>query len=196
MRSNHISFDLDRDTHQERRMTMKKYLPLPILLLAAGILLTQSVFLPHPVAVAAEMTIAVTTSNDSGPGSFREAIERANSNPGRDRIVFDTGSNDVFFLDQPLPAITDPVIIDGLNSKGFGTRLLSPLLGGDGLTILAGDCIVSGLAFNSFGGSGISVRDKGGNRIEGNEFFNNRRHGVELINSSDNTIAENRMSGN
>jgi hypothetical protein len=55
-------------------------------------------------------TYMVTNFNDSGPGSLRDAIMMANSNPGPDTIMFNTGPGTINLM-SPLPAITDTVEI-------------------------------------------------------------------------------------
>ncbi len=60
---------------------------------------------------------AVTTGADSGSGSLRWAISAANANPGLDTITWVVDCMDrpvsVVRPRSPLPAITDPLIIDG-----------------------------------------------------------------------------------
>src|SRR5918995_5038985 len=70
-------------------------------------------------------TFVVTNTNDSGPGSLRQAILDANANPGSDVVNFNIGSG----LKTITPAsgfpITDPVLIDGTTQPGFsGTPLI------------------------------------------------------------------------
>ena len=76
-------------------------------------------------------TIAVTNTNDAGPGSLREAIDCANTTPGPNTIQFAIPG----FLDQhiyvgsttgePLPPLNDnATIIDGTTQPSWG-------LGGD-----------------------------------------------------------------
>src|SRR5258708_1773835 len=73
-------------------------------------------------------TFTVTNTSDSGPGSLRQAILDANANAGADTIVFGipgtdpncnttTGVCTIAPL-TPLPAITDPVTIDGYTQTG------------------------------------------------------------------------------
>ncbi len=62
----------------------------------------------------------VTTTDDSGPGSLRQAILDANANPGTDTITFNipgAGPHTIAPL-TALPEITDPVIIDGTTQPG------------------------------------------------------------------------------
>lgn len=116
-------------------------------------------------------SLVVTTTADDGAGSLRQAIQCANSNPGRDIITFaipGTGPH-VIQLQSELPFITDPVTVDGFSQAGShpNTRVglatdaaLQIELRGtpgiqDGFRLLAAGCLVQGLAINSFGFSGI-----------------------------------------
>jgi hypothetical protein len=60
-------------------------------------------------------TFTVTTVNDSGPGSLRQAILDANANAGLDSIVFAIPGSAVQTISPltVLPVITSPVTIDG-----------------------------------------------------------------------------------
>src|SRR5262245_4235227 len=65
------------------------------------------------------VTITVHSLADDGPETLRRAIIAANTNPGPDTIEFDIdnaspGVNTIALL-SALPAITDPVTIDGYN---------------------------------------------------------------------------------
>src|SRR5438105_3559261 len=77
-------------------------------------------------------TIMVSNLNDSGAGSFREAILESNASAGvRDSIGFQTpsGVSETIFLASPLPDITDPVTIDATSQVSYGG---SPLIELDG----------------------------------------------------------------
>src|SRR4028119_2054561 len=66
-------------------------------------------------------TYTVTNTNDSGPGSLRDAIDQANFISGLDTINFNIpgdGPHSIL-LSQALPVITSPVIIDGLSQPGY-----------------------------------------------------------------------------
>jgi len=68
----------------------------------------------------------VTTTNDSGPGSLREAILDANANPGLDTINFaiaQAGLQSIVPLSS-LPTITSPVLIDGYSQSGSSPNTL------------------------------------------------------------------------
>jgi hypothetical protein len=131
-----------------------------------------------PVLAALNLTAAtfvVTNCNDSGPGSFRQAILDANANPGLDTMSFAIGSGGKTIAPtSPLPTITDPLIIDGTTQPGYaGSPLIelngsSAAVGTVGLNVLAGASTVRGLAVNRFSGSGIVLQSGDGNWIAGN----------------------------
>ncbi|MEG4634869.1 DUF4347 domain-containing protein, partial [Microcoleus sp. AR_TQ3_B6] len=76
-------------------------------------------------------TYTVTNTNDSGTDSLRDAIEKANYNPGLDTINFDIpgpGPHSITIFDA-LPVITSPVIIDGKSQIGYTNKPLIELNG-------------------------------------------------------------------
>jgi hypothetical protein len=140
---------------------------------------------------ASAADFVVFTTNDTGPGSLREAILAANAALGADRVVFNipgAGAQVISVL-SPLPQITDTLEIDGYtqpgakpNSQAMGSDavILIQLQGTqntpDGLIINASNCTIRGLAVTNFiqrniffvtGGAGIGVRGGSGNKIEG-----------------------------
>jgi hypothetical protein len=123
-------------------------------------------------------TFTVLNTNDSGPGSLRQAMLDANSNPGPDTIRFQigTGSRTIHVGSGglgPLPVLTDPVVLDGTTQPGFVDHPLIELDGtsagggADGLSIVAGGSTIKGLVINRFQGNGIVLRTLGSNLIEG-----------------------------
>ena len=89
--------------------------------MSAGASLVQSrVFIPVGV-------FAVTTTADSGPGSLRQAILDSNAATGQTNTIdFDIPGSGVQTIAplSPLPAITNPVLIDGFSQPGYaGTPL-------------------------------------------------------------------------
>lgn len=76
--------------------------------LLAGIVVAAAFATP---ALAANFV--VTNTNDSGAGSFREAVILANGNAGPDQIVFNAALTGVVALGSDLPVITDEVTITG-----------------------------------------------------------------------------------
>jgi hypothetical protein len=164
----------------------------------------------------AQTTFTVTNTNDSGPGSLRQAILDANSNAGLDSISFDIPGSGVRTISplSALPDITDSLTIDGTTQPGFPGVPLIEIEGsqaGDanGLMLTAGNCTVRGLTINRFfelqgvnHGHQIYVDiTSSHNRIEGNLIntnnqgtgpaanpFNLLQSGIFLQNSPDNII--------
>jgi hypothetical protein len=126
----------------------------------------------------------VTTDADSGADSLREAILAANFDDTKDTITFAIGSGPQTIAPAtPLPAITQPVEIDGTTQPGFtGTPIIeidgSNLESGSAALVLqdhVGSTIrglvvveVPGDTSNGGGGDGILLDGGGGHTIEGN----------------------------
>src|SRR5579885_2666223 len=72
-------------------------------------------------------TITVTNTNDSGPGSLRQAILDANASPGTQTIAFNIPGTGVHTISpaSALPGITDPVTIDGYTQTGATKNTLA-----------------------------------------------------------------------
>ncbi|MEK6409437.1 MAG: hypothetical protein AABN34_21140 [Acidobacteriota bacterium] len=157
---------------------------------------------PAVVKTAAATTFTVINTNDSGPGSLRQAILDANANPGLDTIDFNVPGGGVHTITPglQLPDILDPVTIDGATQPGFaGTPIIE--LNGNAiisaaLVIRAGGSTVRGLAINRFFEGILLTGIAGGNKIEGNLIGTdpsgtiapgNLGFGV-IANSSNNTI--------
>jgi titin len=120
-------------------------------------------------------TFVVTNRNDSGAGSFRQAILNANSNAGADRITFSIPGTPPLIISPTaaLPPITGTVAIDGTTQPGFAGAPLVALSDGqivgtaNGLTLQAPGCEVRGLAISRFRGSGVLINSSG-NIVAGN----------------------------
>jgi hypothetical protein len=123
----------------------------------------------------AAVTFMVTNTSDSGPGSLRQAMLDANSNPGADAIVFNIPGAPPFTIKplSALPAIGDPVSIDATTQPGFAgspvVELDGSLAGGaTGLLITSGSSVVKALVINHFSsGDCIRLQSGGGNLIVG-----------------------------
>ncbi|MFI5457958.1 MAG: beta strand repeat-containing protein, partial [Isosphaerales bacterium] len=109
-------------------------------------------------------TFLVVNTNDSGPGSLRDAITAANadSSPGTDNIVFDIPASTAPNLDVPvsgfhsdtqtwtitlnsaLPTITHSVIIDGYSQAHVGVPFRYPTDFSSQLDVLAVGALVTG----------------------------------------------------
>jgi hypothetical protein len=186
-------------------------------------------------ASAAASTFTVDNIFDPGNGicdstgcTLHEAIEAANANPGADDIAFNIPGDGVhlIILTGDLPAITDPVIIDGYTQPGTSANTLATgdnavlliEIDGDGnlgLEIAADDCTVRGLVINRCLAFGILIQDfpnpvsntvvEGnfiGTNAAGTAGLGNLSEGVFISHSSDNLIggmtpaARNLISGN
>lgn len=66
-------------------------------------------------------TFVVTTLADAGPGSLRQAIIDANTNPGADAIAFDVAGT-IRIGTTALPSITDTTVIDGTTAPGYAGK--------------------------------------------------------------------------
>jgi len=131
-------------------------------------------------------TFTVTNTNDSGPGSLRQAILGANaSDAGADLISFDIPGGGVQTIAPltALPSITGggPITIDGTTQPGFVSDGLHPIeLSGQniditnmnhqldpvGLGLFTSNSLIKGLAINRFA-TGILLAQSN-NRVEGN----------------------------
>ena len=116
----------------------------------------------------------VTNTNDSGPGSLREAILDANSDSRPSTITFNISGPLTIAPLSPLPAITAPAVIDGTSQPGWSGSPIIELSGANvggfahGLRITGGGSTVRGLVINRWTGSGISLAGSGNNVIESN----------------------------
>jgi Bacterial Ig domain/SdrD B-like domain len=117
----------------------------------------------------------VLNTNDSGADSLRQAILDANANPDADEIRFQIGAGlQTISPLSALPAITNPVQIDGTAPVAFPTQRIelngTNAVGANGLVLQASNSILRGLVINRFDGSGILITGSAatGNLIEGN----------------------------
>ncbi|MBK9335970.1 MAG: gliding motility-associated C-terminal domain-containing protein [Lewinellaceae bacterium] len=109
-----------------------------------------------------ELGYVVTTTADSGPGSFRQTLECARDIPGTNTITFAIPGSGPFEikLTAPLPDISDSTIIDATTQPGWslGQIILAPATPGliaTGLTVTANSCQISGLALSGFTTAGV-----------------------------------------
>ena len=148
--------------------------------------------------------LMVTNVNDAGIGSLRNAIEYANSTVGiMDTITFNITTGTAPFTIEPetqLPAITDPVVIDGYTQPGAmpatdskpATILIeidgNALGSAAGLNLDAGNSTISGLSISNFRVS-MTIGGDGNNTIKGN-YFTGKEGTVNNIhiNSANNVI--------
>jgi titin len=137
-------------------------------------------------------TFLVTNSNDSGPGSLRQAILDADAGPGGDTIAFNVGGGGVQTIrpTSPLPALSQAVVLDATTQPGFsGSPLIVLNAGyfgnasGSGLLVTAANVTVRGLVVNSFTGAEIRLQGAGHDVIAGN-FLGTDVTGTKAVPSS------------
>jgi hypothetical protein len=119
---------------------------------------------PTPLSIPIDRTdaLVVSNTNDSGSGSLRDAIMRANANLGLDTIAFDVGTGIQTIRPQTaLPAISDPLIIDGssqtavaINHTGFESPVQPDNTWEKAHGVGAGT--LNGSAWTFIGGGGIT----------------------------------------
>jgi titin len=148
-------------------------------------------------------TFLVTTTADSGTGSLRAAMQKANSSTGADVIQFriGTGLKTIAPLSS-LPHLTGPTTIDGSTQGGYAGKPLIEIRGDragtstTGLVLRGGAGTVKGLIINRFGANGVMLLSKGGNTLKncyigtdasGNAAAGNKQKGI-IVQSSGNTL--------
>ncbi|HMD81102.1 MAG TPA: choice-of-anchor Q domain-containing protein, partial [Anaerolineales bacterium] len=131
----------------------------------------------------------VTNTSDSGTGSLRQAILDANAAPnsinGPDQIHFNIPSENVNVIapSSALPAITEPVVIDGYTQSGSSPNTLSV---GNNASI---QIELDGNSCDGICGQALLL-SSGGSTIKGLAIHGNFNNGIE-VNGSGNTIAGN-----
>jgi hypothetical protein len=102
-------------------------------------------------------TFTVINTNDSGAGSFRQAILDANANAGADMIVFSIpgGGPYSISLQSELPTVAESVTIDATTQPGFAGVPIVELNGANagsakGLVVSVSNVVVRGLVINRF----------------------------------------------
>ncbi|MCA9215240.1 MAG: DUF4347 domain-containing protein, partial [Planctomycetales bacterium] len=165
-------------------------------------------------------TFTVTNTNDSGAGSFRQAIIDANALAGLDTINFSIVGVDPYTINlaSALPTITDTVFIDGWSENNWVDKPIIVLNGSGagavhGLSITASNSTIRGLVIQNFGVNGILLNSGASNNTivgnyigtdaTGNIDQGNGSHGISINNNSNNntiggTVANERnvISGN
>jgi parallel beta-helix repeat protein len=82
---------------------------------------------PVDIGAVQFLNAVVTNTNDSGPGSLRQAILDTDAHPGNDLITFAIPGGGVHVIQpiSPLPSITDTVTIDGYSQPGSSANTLA-----------------------------------------------------------------------
>ena len=160
------------------------------------------------VSVTTNVTVIdpflVVNTNDSGPGSYRQALLNANAISGHQTIRFNIPGPAPYSIvpSSNLPILTGPTTIDGTSQPGYAGVPIIELNGanttGAGVEIENGNgSIIKGLAINRFAGAhGILIRDSAQVTIRGNHVGvgldgvtpHGNGLGVVLINSSNSAV--------
>ena len=172
-------------------MLITSALGLRLSLVVALLVAIVAVAADSPPASAAGFTVNLATDQqDAGSGdgvcdidlmaiglqcTLRAAIEQANSTSSNDVISFSIGSGVVTISpDDALPAITNPVTIDGTTQPPTGAVPKIALDGSNtgagvnGLTVESLTVTIRGLVIHSFDGNGIEVAEDARATIAGN----------------------------
>jgi hypothetical protein len=142
--------------------------------------------------IARAATFMVTNTNDSGPGSLRQAILDANAAPGTDTIAFNIPGPGVHTISllSVLPPLTDNagVEIDGYTQPGSSPNKLA--IGDDAVLLI--ELSGAGEGFFAGGGYCLSVRSSS-NHIRGMIIDNCQNgsgfYGVAIEDGSDNVVS-------
>jgi 3-dehydroshikimate dehydratase len=173
-------------------------------LLATAVLLTLATHanaqIATPIAATPDV-LRVTSTDDSGEGSLRWAIERSNATPGRFRIEIDPSGGAPYIIKpaSALPAIKGPAQIEGMPWKRSGDFVA---IDGSGYIADKGMETCPGAAPGQYGANvrtttnpGLALVDTQGVDISGLE-IRNFCIGVLVHRSSGNVIHDNRVVRN
>jgi len=121
--------------------------------------------------------LQVTSTDDSGPGTLRQALLDGNDSSDENLVVFRFAGGGPYTirLASPLPEITSRTIIDGWSQSGSNANPVIELDGGgssnqfDGLVFKVGSAnsTVRGLALHGFA-TAIRLENEGRNTVQGN----------------------------
>ena len=144
-------------------------------------------------------TYLVTNLNDSGTGSFRQAILNANNNAGADTIQFNVAG--IIHLQSNLAAINDTVTINATTAPGYTNAPVVELdfNGKAGLTFASGadNSVLRGFSLVNANGAGLTINGANkmtvaGNYIglglDGTTVHGNSGAGMVINNATSNTI--------
>jgi uncharacterized repeat protein (TIGR01451 family) len=147
----------------------------------------------------------VTSVNDSAaPNTLRWAILQVDSDnqPGSIRFNIAGGGVQTIHLSQPLPALTNSVVIDGTSQPNYAGIPLIQLDGSalgqgvSGLVLTSGSSTIEGLSIVGFSGSGVVLNSANSNLVAANYLgisatggqARGNGIGISIFGSSNNTI--------
>jgi CSLREA domain-containing protein len=155
--------------------------------------------------------LVVNDAADPGDGActvlnctLREAITSANATAQHDLIEFAIGNGaQTIAPSAVLPAISQPVTIDGTSQPGYAGEPIIEIAGhlappgSTGLQVTGGGSTIRGLVINRWGAHGLSISTGGANTIQGNYIglgvdgtgdLGNSQDGIFVMNSAANLI--------
>ncbi len=169
--------------------------------------------------VGGDTPLLVSNTNDSGVGSLRQAIIDANTTAGIQTIQFNIpgagpGSPAVINLVSALPAIADPVVIDGASQPGYTADPIVEINGSavppgpnaSGLIVAlsASESTIRGLSITGFPSQGIYLNGSNLTTVEdcwlgvraNGTTLGNGSMGIYVPNGSGNVLRRNVIGGN
>jgi hypothetical protein len=153
--------------HSNPKLASDRCIPAAIIFCAA---------LLSPSAATAQTIFAVTNTNDLSAGSLKQVIIDANTTPNADAntpdvIMFDIGAGGVqTVVTSLLPAISDPVVIDGTTQPGYNDVPIVIVNGSNtaiAFSVTGGGTTIRGLVIEDFS-CGMRMDYFGGKLIEEN----------------------------
>jgi parallel beta-helix repeat protein len=176
-----------------------------VILAASGAGMAATLAASSPAA-AASQTFTVTNLDDSGAGSFRQAILDANANVGKDTITFQAGLSGTITLKSDLDWITDAVDIQGpgasvITVDGAGKYSLivfNQIDASAGSDAISGLTLTGGLAEDNNDRSGGGIQKYEGDAdltvsdmvVTGNTSSSNDAGGIQLYETAGNVLVE------
>lgn len=145
-------------------------------------------------------TFSVINLNNSGIGSFRQALLDANTSPGADTINFSVAGT-IKLTTFALPTVTGQVDIDGTTATGFagtpaveidfnrfgGLQFVNGSTGSAVRSLALVNSSNAGLKING-GGYMVVVGNYIGVQLDGSTVSGNVGNGIELLSTTNNTI--------
>jgi hypothetical protein len=156
--------------------------------------------MPTPTQVPKGRIIVVTSADNSGPGTLRQAMSDAQ--PGDtinfDPTAFTPNQPTTIFLELAQPGVALPPLNQGfvsIDASNAGVTLDGKNIPGDfisAIQVASNNNVIQGITFINFSGAAIQISDGQNNLIESNVFGNNG-YGIGLWGT---TTSANRIEQN
>ncbi len=171
-----------------------------------ALFLTAVILLLSLAAPTAAFSFVVNTTDDFNDEScdvehcsLREAIIAANSSEGLDTITFSIPGTFWASIqpETPLPAITDPIEINGYLGTTYAELNGSAMqTASNGLVLDSGGNSIIGITIRDFDGHGILIPGNDGNWLENNSIYYNSGDGIRIAGGSGHTLTWNAILDN